>query len=282
MNPELLSSFQCFDGTQSVYRHRSIALHCDMRFAVYLPPMSGIERVPALFWLSGLTCTEQNFITKAGAQRAASALGLAIIAPDTSPRGPRVPDDEAYDFGCGASFYVDATRAPWSFNYRMYSYIVDELPRLITKCFPVDAARIGIAGHSMGGHGALTIALRNPTLFRTVSAFSPVSAPTQCEWGKKAFSGYLGNNEVKWRKYDAVELIADRGWRGPDILVDQGAEDELLHSQLKPELLQGAAERGDVPLRLRVHAGYDHSYYFVSTFIDEHLGHHARHLSAGG
>ncbi|CAE6753248.1 S-formylglutathione hydrolase [Paraburkholderia nemoris] len=249
-----------------------------MRFAIYLPPSANVGKVSALFWLSGLTCSEQNFITKAGAQRAASALGLALIVPDTSPRGEGVPDDDAYDFGCGAGFYVDATQEPWSRNYRMYSYIVHELRKLVIESFPVDPSRIGISGHSMGGHGALAIALKNPDLFKTVSAFSPISSPMDCPWGKKALAGYLGGDAADWEQYDAVKLMLNRGWSGPEILVEQGEADEFLRSQLKPDLLTHAAEMGDVPLRLRMRVGYDHSYYFISTFIAAHLEHHARYL----
>ncbi|MFB9128598.1 S-formylglutathione hydrolase [Paraburkholderia dipogonis] len=278
MSLELLSSFRCFDGTQRIYHHRSEVLGCEMRFAIYLPPGANVGKGPALFWLSGLTCNEQNFITKAGAQRAASALGLALIVPDTSPRGEGVPDDDAYDFGSGAGFYVDATQEPWSKNYRMYSYIVHELRELVIESFPVDPLRIGISGHSMGGHGALTIALINPDLFKTVSAFSPISSPINCPWGKKALAGYLGDDAADWEQYDAVNLMLNQGWSGPEILVEQGEGDEFLRSQLKPDFLTRAAEMGDVPLRLRMRAGYDHSYYFVSTFIAAHLEHHARNL----
>ncbi|CAE6859103.1 S-formylglutathione hydrolase [Paraburkholderia aspalathi] len=280
MSLDLISSHRCFDGTQRVYSHKSDTLQCDMRFGVFLPPAASIHPVPTLFWLSGLTCTEQNFLTKAGAQRASSALGIALIVPDTSPRGPGIPDDEAYDFGMGAGFYVDATRAPWSTNYRMYSYIVDELRTLVAAQFPVDPARFGISGHSMGGHGALTIALRNPSLFRTVSAFSPICAPMQCPWGEKALTGYLGDDRTQWSKYDAAQLMLEDGWAGPQILVDQGDADEFLTTQLKPDLLVEAAARGDVPLNLRRRAGYDHSYFFISTFIASHLEHHACHLAA--
>jgi S-formylglutathione hydrolase len=279
MSLELVSSVRCFDGTQRVYQHASATLSCDMRFGVYLPPAANVECVPALFWLSGLTCTEQNFITKAGAQRVASALGIALVVPDTSPRGAGVPDDEGYDFGCGAGFYVDATRAPWSTHYRMYSYIVDELRTLVAERFPVDVNRFGISGHSMGGHGALTIALKNPHLFRTVSAFSPISSPIDCPWGQKALSGYLGSKEADWEPYDSTKVMLERGWSGPEILVDQGDADEFLHTQLKPTLLIAVAEQACVPLRLRTRVGYDHSYYFVSTFIGEHIEHHARYLA---
>lgn len=280
MSLNLISSNRSFDGTQYVYEHQSETLHCSMRFGVFLPPAASSHPVPALFWLSGLTCSEQNFITKAGAQRAASAHGVALIIPDTSPRGAGVPDDESYDFGVGAGLYVDATKAPWSANYRMYTYIVEELPALIAKHFPVDMKRVGISGHSMGGHGALTIALRNPSLFRTVSAFSPIAAPMQCAWGEKALAGYLGEDKAQWLRYDATQLMLEDGWSGPEILVDQGEADEFIDSQLKPDLLVSAASRGDVPLRLRRHPGYDHSYFFVSTFIASHIEHHARHLGS--
>ncbi|TAM85149.1 S-formylglutathione hydrolase [bacterium] len=280
MSLDLISSTCCFDGTQRIYSHWSETLQCNMRFGVFLPPAAEGRPVPAMFWLSGLTCTEQNFITKAGAQRAASALGIALVVPDTSPRGPGVPDDEAYDFGVGAGFYVDAIREPWSKHFRMYSYIVDELRSVVANQFPVDIERFGISGHSMGGHGALIIALRNPSLFRTVSAFSPISAPMQCPWGQKALAGYLGGDVDEWRKYDAAQLMLEHGWAGPEILVDQGEADEFLHSQLKPELLADAAAHLNVPLRLRRQLGYDHSYFFVSTFIGSHLEHHARYLGA--
>lgn len=280
MSLELVSTSRCFDGTQGVYSHKSETLKCDMRFGVYLPPASVSQPVPAVFWLSGLTCTEENFITKAAAQHAASALGIAIIAPDTSPRGAEIPNDDAYDFGQGAGFYVDATQEPWSRNFRMYSYLVGELPELVASHFAVDPTRLGISGHSMGGHGALTIGLRNPTLFRTISAFSPICAPSQCPWGERALTGYLGDDRSQWAKYDATQLIAEIGWSGSEILVDQGEADEFLETQLKPDLLVEAAARGDVPLRLRRRAGYDHSYFFISTFIASHLEHHARYLLA--
>lgn len=279
MSLDLISSNRIFDGTQRVYSHKSETLQCDMRFGVFLPPAASSGKVPAVFWLSGLTCTEQNFITKSGAQRVASALGVALIIPDTSPRGSGIPDDEAYDFGVGAGFYVDATREPWSANYRMHSYIVNELRTLVVSDFSVDESRIGISGHSMGGHGALTIALRNPLLFRTVSAFSPICSPMRCPWGEKALSGYLGDDQTQWSQYDATQLMLKDGWAGPEILVDQGEADEFLQSQLKPELLIEAAERGDVALRLRRRPGYDHSYFFISTFIESHLEHHARNLA---
>ncbi|MEZ5893350.1 MAG: S-formylglutathione hydrolase [Parvularculaceae bacterium] len=248
-----------------------------MKFAVFTPPGKG--PFPVLYWLSGLTCTEENFITKAGAQRAAAALGLVIVAPDTSPRGEGVPDDadKAYDFGLGAGFYLNATQAPWSKHYRMYDYIVKELPGLIEKEFPVDANRAGIFGHSMGGHGAMTIHLKNPEKFKTCSAFSPIVAPSQVPWGKKAFSNYLGSDESTWAEYDATALVATRP-SSAEILIDQGAADNFLAEQLKPHLFSDAAGRAGQPYSLRIHAGYDHSYYFISTFIEDHLRWHAERL----
>jgi S-formylglutathione hydrolase len=253
-----------------------------MRFGLFLPPAARQRTVPLLYWLSGLTCTEENFITKAGAQRAASELGVAIAAPDTSPRGVDYPGDrESYDFGVGAGYYVDATQPPWSGAYRMYSYVAEELPRLLAAHFPVDEGRVGIFGHSMGGHGALTIALRNPQRYRSVSAFAPIASATRSPWGEKAFGNYLGSDRQAWRQYDATALIEDRGWRGPPILVDQGADDAFLAQQLRPELLEEACERAGVPLQLRMRDGYDHSYYFIATFIDEHLRFHAKNLASG-
>jgi len=248
-----------------------------MRFGVFLPPQA--QAVPVLYWLSGLTCTEENFVVKAGAQRVAAELGLAIVVPDTSPRGLKIPgEDDSYDFGTGAGFYVDATRAPWSRGYRMYSYVTQELPRLVASEFPVDAARVGIFGHSMGGHGALTIALKNPAQYGSVSALAPICSPMRCPWGEKALTGYLGTDRAGWREYDASALVEDRGWRGPALLVDQGTDDQFLESQLKPELLAEACKRRDVPLDLRLQAGYDHSYFFIASFIDDHLRFHARNL----
>jgi S-formylglutathione hydrolase len=250
-----------------------------MRFGVYLPPQAGAARVPVLYWLSGLTCTEENFVTKAGAQRVAAELGLAIVVPDTSPRGLNIPGDaDSYDFGVGAGFYVDATQAPWSRGYRMYSYITQELFEIVSSTLPVDPGRVGIFGHSMGGHGALTIALKNPARYRSVSAFAPIVSPSRCAWGEKALSGYLGSNREKWREYDATALIEDHGWKGPTLLVDQGTEDQFLESQLKPELLAAACQRRGIPLDLRMQPGYDHSYFFISTFIEDHLRFHAKHL----
>lgn len=278
----LISENRCFDGIQGVYEHESTSTGTTMRFAVFRPP--GAENgnpVPVLYWLSGLTCTEENFTVKAGAQRLAAELGLLIVAPDTSPRGDGVPDDPdgAYDFGLGAGFYVDATEAPWSRHYRMRSYVETELPALIHEHFPADAGRQGIFGHSMGGHGALTVALRNPDVFRSVSAFAPIVSPLNCPWGHKALGGYLGADRGDWRQYDACALIAD-GARVADILVDQGSDDGFLAEQLKPELLEAACAEAGIPLTLRMQKGYDHSYYFIASFIDDHLRWHARRLHA--
>jgi len=275
----LVSQNKCFGGTQSVYRHEARATGCAMRFGVFLPPQAQHGRVPVLYWLSGLTCTEENFITKAGAQRVAAELGLAVIAPDTSPRGLNIPGEgDSYDLGLGAGFYVDATEPPWSQGYRMYSYVASELPGVIASAFPVDPARAGIFGHSMGGHGALTIALKNPQQYKSVSAFAPISSPLRCPWGEKALTAYLGPDKTKWREYDATALIEDRGWTGAEILVDQGTQDQFLESQLKPELLVEACGRKGIPLELRRHEGYDHSYYFIASFIEDHLRLHARIL----
>lgn len=276
---EIRSSNKSFGGEQRVYSHVSRSLSCEMKFAAFNPPGKG--PFPALFWLSGLTCTEENFTVKAGAQRIAAELGLVIVAPDTSPRGEGVPDDAqgAYDFGLGAGFYVDATEAPWSQNYRMRSYVEEELFELALAGLPIDKTRIGIFGHSMGGHGALTIALRNPDKFKSVSAFAPIVSPMNCPWGEKALSGYLGADRSKWREYDACALIED-GARVADILVDQGDKDPFLDEQLKPELLEAACKKAGVPLTLRLQPGYDHSYYFISTFIEEHLRWHKKRLAA--
>ena len=238
-----------------------------------------MARVPLLYWLSGLTCTEENFIVKACAQRVAAELGLAIVVPDTSPRGLNLPGDaESYDFGIGAGFYVDATEAPWSAGYRMYSYVVTELPEVVAANFSIDASRAGILGHSMGGHGALTIALKNPDSYRSASAFAPICSPMRCPWGEKALAGYLGSDRTQWRKYDATALLEERGWGGPPLLVDQGTKDPFLDSQLKPELLRQACVARDVPLELRMQEGYDHSYFFIATFIEDHLRYHARYV----
>ena len=269
-----IESHACFGGTQQVWSHRSETLGCGMKFAVYLPPQAGDGPVPVLYWLSGLTCTEQNFTTKAGAQRHAAEHGIAIVAPDTSPRGEGVADAEGYDIGLGAGFYVNATRAPWSAHYRMYDYVVEELPRAIEAGFPVTDAR-AISGHSMGGHGSLAIALRNPGRYRGVSAFSPIVAPSQAPWGEKAFGAYLGDDRQAWKQYDATELVRSATERLP-LLVDQGDADEFLDAQLRPQLLQAACEAVGHPLTLRMQPGYDHSYYFIASFIGEHVAYHAR------
>ena len=268
----------CFGGWQDVYRHRSQALDCDMTLGVYLPPQaeSG-AKLPVLYWLSGLTCTEQNFITKAGAQRYAAEHGVILVVPDTSPRGDDVPDAEGYDLGKGAGFYVNATQQPWAPHYRMYDYVVDELPALVQAHFPASDAR-AISGHSMGGHGALVIALRNPGRYRSVSAFSPIVAPSQVPWGEKALAAYLGQDRDAWRQYDATALVAGAAERLP-LLVDQGGADEFLDNQLRPHLLQEACAAAGHPLQLRLHPGYDHSYYFIASFIGEHIAHHARAMA---
>ena len=268
----------CFGGTQEVWTHRSTVLDCDMRFAVYLPEQVKTQRLPVLYWLSGLTCNEQNFITKAGAQRYAAEHGVILVAPDTSPRGDDVADAEGYDLGKGAGFYLNATQSPWSSHYRMHDYVADELPALIEAHFPANGAR-AVSGHSMGGHGALVVALRNPGRYRSVSAFSPIVAPARVPWGEKAFTAYLGEDREAWKAWDASELIATAAERLP-LLIDQGEADEFLESQLKPQWLREACERTGHPLRLRMRPGYDHSYYFIASFIGEHIAHHAAALRA--
>ncbi|HUH36733.1 MAG TPA: S-formylglutathione hydrolase [Spongiibacteraceae bacterium] len=277
MSLENLSSNKLFGGWHKQYNHRSSSLNCDMRFAIYLPPRaSDGHKVPVLYWLSGLTCTDENFMQKAGAQRLAAELGIAIVAPDTSPRGDDVADDEAYDLGKGAGFYVNATQSPWSRHYRMYDYVLDELPQLIEGTFPVTAQR-AISGHSMGGHGALVLALRNPERYRSVSAFSPISNPSNCPWGRKAFTAYLGKDSASWAEYDA-SLLMRKASRFVPARVDQGGDDQFLVEQLKPETLEAAAKTSGYPLQLNHHEGYDHSYYFIASYIDEHLRFHAGHL----
>lgn len=276
----VVSQNKCFRGVQAIYQHDAETTGCAMRFGLFLPPQAQFGRVPVLYWLSGLSCTEENFVIKAGAQRIAAELGLALVTPDTSPRGVRFPgDDASYDFGLGAGFYLDATEMPWATAYRMYSYVSVELPRLVLDVFPVDAGRVGIFGHSMGGHGALTVALKNPGHYRSLSAFAPIASPMRCPWGEKALSGYLGSDRANWRAYDSTELLAEHGWPGPPILVDQGTDDPFLDSQLHPELLQDACRRAGVPLELRMQEGYDHSYFFIASFIEDHLRFHARHLN---
>lgn len=268
----------CFGGWQDVYRHRSEVLGCEMNFAIYLPPQAAQKKLPVLYWLSGLTCNEQNFITKAGAQRYAAEHGVVIVAPDTSPRGEDVADAEGYDLGKGAGFYVDASQQPWAAHYRMHDYVANELPALIEANFPVTDAR-AISGHSMGGHGALSIALRNPGRYRSVSAFSPIVAPSQVPWGEKAFSAYLGEDRDAWKAWDATELVKTATEKLP-LLIDQGGADEFLDGQLKPQLFAEAAAAAGYPLTLRMQPGYDHSYYFIASFIGEHLAHHAVALRA--
>src|SRR5690554_3463556 len=265
-------------GWQDVYRHRSEVLGCDMTVGVYFPPQAADGPCPVLYWLSGLTCNEQNFITKAGAQRYAAEHGVVIVAPDTSPRGDNIANDAGYDLGQGAGFYINATQSPWAPHFRMYDYIVDELPALVEANFPVTAAR-AISGHSMGGHGALMIALKNPGRYRSVSAFSPIVAPSQVPWGEKAFSAYLGDDRQSWLEWDSCALIATATEKLP-LLVDQGEADNFLKEQLKPQLLQQACEKAGHPLTLRMQPGYDHSYYFIASFIGEHIAHHAQALKS--
>lgn len=279
MTIENVSWNKSFGGWHKQYTHHSAVLNCDMRFAIFLPPhIAQGKKVPVLYWLSGLTCTDENFMQKAGAQRLAAELGIAIVTPDTSPRGEGVPDDPegAYDFGLGAGFYVNATQAPWNRHYQMYDYVVNELPALVEEHFPVSDKR-AISGHSMGGHGALMIALRNPSRYTSVSAFSPISNPVNCPWGEKALSGYLGDDRTTWLQYDTTELLKNNQQPVP-ALVDQGSQDSFLEEQLKPESLAEAAQSVDYPLELRMQEGYDHSYYFIASFIDDHLRFHAQHL----
>ena len=277
MTLEILSTNKSFDGWHKQYQHLSEVLNCKMRFAIYLPPQATEqEKVPVLYWLSGLTCSDENFMQKAGAQRIAAELGIAIVAPDTSPRGSDVADDDSYDLGQGAGFYVNATEAPWAKHYQMYDYVVHELPALVESTFPVSGKR-AIAGHSMGGHGALTIALRNPERYSSVSAFSPISNPLDCPWGHKAFAAYLGKDRSTWAKYDASELMRVATQFVP-ARVDQGAADDFLEQQLKPERLQASASSIGYPLELNLHPGYDHSYYFIAAFIEQQLYFHAKYL----
>jgi S-formylglutathione hydrolase len=275
---EKLSQSKNHHGTQFVYRHDADTLRCSMNFGIYLPDNISAP-APALFWLSGLTCTENNFITKAGAQRVASELGMILVAPDTSPRGEGVPDDPdgAYDFGLGASFYVNATQPLWQQHYQMRDYVEEELHQLVLESFPVDHKRLGIFGHSMGGHGALTMALRSPDKFRSVSAFSPICSPINSPWGEKALRGYLGEDPSIWRDYDACSLIND-GAQVSSILVDQGTDDSFLNEQLKPDLLDLACSTAGIDLTLRMQPGFDHSYYFIASFMEDHLRWHSDRL----
>ncbi|HYE85387.1 MAG TPA: S-formylglutathione hydrolase [Vicinamibacterales bacterium] len=273
---ERIESHACFGGRQEVWRHASTTLGVPMRFGIYLPPQAAERRCPVLYWLSGLTCSEQNFITKAGAQRYAAEHGVILVAPDTSPRGDGVADADGYDIGIGAGFYVDATQAPWSTHYRMHDYVANELPALVEAQFPASDRR-AISGHSMGGHGALVLALRNPGRYRSASAFAPIAAPSRVPWGQKVFSAYLGDDRDAWRAWDACALIETAAERLP-LLVDQGGADEFLDTQLQPDLLRQTCDAVGHPLTLRIQPGYDHSYYFVASFIGEHIAHHASAL----
>ncbi|PJI98451.1 S-formylglutathione hydrolase [Acidovorax sp. 69] len=281
---ELLSSHACFGGEQRFYRHDSTAIGLPMKFSVYLPPQASQGPVPALLYLAGLTCTEETFMTKAGAQRLASERGLALIAPDTSPRGAAVEALEgataSWDFGVGAGFYLDATQAPWRAHWRMESYLIQELLPLVQQHLPIAPERLGIFGHSMGGHGALTLALRHPGRFKTVSAFAPICAPTQCPWGEKAFTGYLGPDRSAWLEHDATALMQHQPIAPypAGILIDQGLADKFLADQLHPQLFEEACAHIGQPLTLRRHAGYDHGYYFIQSFMADHLAHHAQGL----
>jgi S-formylglutathione hydrolase len=274
----LISENRCFDGTVNVYTHQSHGCSGEMRFSVYLPPQAESEQVPVLYFLSGLTCTEENFMAKSGAQQVAAQYGLMLVAPDTSPRNTGIAgEDDDWDLGTGAGFYVDATIEPWSSHYRMYSYIVRELPALIAEHFPVQPEKQGIFGHSMGGHGALVCALKNPQQYKSVSAFAPIAAPMRCPWGQKAFAHYLGSDKETWRAYDASELVLTANYHRP-ILIDQGTADPFLEQQLLPEVFQQACEKADQPLTLRFQDGYNHSYYFIATFVSDHIRYHAAAL----
>jgi S-formylglutathione hydrolase len=276
--PTLVTEHGCFGGHQRFYKHDSQEVHGPMKFSAFIPPQARNAKVPVLFYLSGLTCTEETFPIKAHAQEVAAQLGLILIAPDTSPREPRLPGDaDNWDFGYSAGFYVDATVAPWSQYYRMYSYVTRELPELIAANLPARAEATGIFGHSMGGHGALVSALRNPQTFRSVSAFAPIAAPMQCPWGTKALGNYLGEDTEAWREYDASELVARRKFPG-HILIDQGTSDPFLAEQLLPEKFAAAAAQSGQSLNLRLQPGYDHGYYFIQTFMADHLRHHAERL----
>jgi S-formylglutathione hydrolase len=274
----LVSEHACYGGVQRFYRHESRETRGPMKFSAYLPPQARSGKVPVLYFLSGLTCTEETFCIKSHAQQSAAELGLMLISPDTSPREPRIPGDaDHWDFGYSAGFYLDATQAPWSQNYRMYSYVTRELPEIVEANLPARPGATGIFGHSMGGHGALTLALRNPSLYKSVSAFSPIAAPSQSPWGQKAFSNYLGADKQAWRDYDASELVARKAYPGP-ILIDQGSADQYLAAELLPEKFAAAAAKSGQQLNLRMQPGYDHGYYFIQTFMADHLRHHAEQL----
>lgn len=275
MSVDLISESRCFDGKLGFYRHFSSSCNGEMRFAVYQPPQASHDSVPILYFLSGLTCTEENFMAKAGAQRLAAKYGLMLVVPDTSPRQTGIPrEDDNWDFGTGAGFYVDATVEPWSSHYRMYSYVVDELPAVIAENFPVLPDKQSIFGHSMGGHGALVCAMRNPQKYKSVSAFAPIAAPMRCPWGQKAFSGYLGEDQEAWRAYDASYLVKQVGYHSL-ILIDQGTADKFLAEQLLTDVFDQACREANQPLTLRYQQGYDHSYYFIASFIEDHIRHHA-------
>lgn len=279
---ETVSEQKCFGGVQGFYAHESQETGTRMRFAVYRPPQAEAGPAPALYYLAGLTCTEETFAIKAGAQRLAAEYGLILVAPDTSPRGLGLAgEDDDWDFGAGAGFYLDATQDPWAGHYRMGSYVTRELPALIEAHFPARPGLRGIFGHSMGGHGALVSALRNPGLYASVSAFAPIAAPMRCPWGEKAFTGYLGPDRAAWRAWDASALVADRGPLDFPILIDQGEDDPFLERELKPDLFEAACAEAGQALTLRRQPGYDHSYYFIATFMADHIAHHARALAAG-
>lgn len=278
---EIVSSVKCFGGFQNRYRHSAKTLNCDMQFSVFIPPEAKVSETPVLFWLSGLTCTDENFVIKAGAQRVAAELGLIIVTPDTSPRGDAVPDaeDSAYDLGLGAGFYVNATQAPWSTHYQMYDYIVKELPDVL-RAGQLLGEKLSISGHSMGGHGAISIALKNSTMFKSVSAFAPIVDPMSCPWGQKALTAYLGGNREHWQPYDSCELMRTKGAEIKlPLLVDQGLSDDFYHSQKLTKPLQTVAEAMNYPGAFRYHDGYDHSYFFIASFIEEHLRFHAKYLN---
>ncbi|MET3117490.1 S-formylglutathione hydrolase [Undibacterium sp. GrIS 1.8] len=279
---ETISEHACYGGVQGFYRHESSEIGLPMRFSVFQPPQAKQRAVPVLFYLAGLTCNEETFMIKAGAQRLAAELGIMLVAPDTSPRGADVPgESESWDFGLAAGFYLDAIELPWEKHYRMYSYVVHELRQKVLNNFTAREDRIGIFGHSMGGHGALTLALRNRDIYRSVSAFAPIAAPTKCPWGQKAFRGYLGSDQSHWLDYDASILMANTDTPFPNgILIDQGLSDKFLAEQLLPEEFEMACKMANQPLTLRRHAGYDHGYYFITSFIEDHLRFHAAILNA--
>jgi S-formylglutathione hydrolase len=280
MDLETLSEHRCFGGVQGFYRHASASIGLPMKFGVFVPPQAAQGPVPVLFYLAGLTCTEETFAIKAGAQRVAAELGLMLISPDTSPRDTGIEGaSAAWDFGHGAGFYLDATQAPWKAHFRMESWVTQELREQVLSRFPARADRVGLLGHSMGGHGALTLALRHPGLYQSVSAFAPIAAPMQCAWGEKAFAGYLGDDRSAWAAHDATELVK-AGHKAPPLLIDQGLSDNFLAAQLHPHLFEAACAQAGQPLTLRRHEGYDHGYYFIASFVEDHLRHHAQTLCA--